>query len=141
MTTKRFTKDEIKDLANNPFTFSVSENMICFTLEFKELFWSYYQSGMQPTAIFTRMGYDPNVLGERRIGNIAHRIRKAISSGQGFDVGCGQGPRPKPKPKNYDEMLPEVAIASMNYELKYLRQEVEFLKKLYALEIRKKHKK
>ena len=87
MTTKRFTKDEIKDLANNPFTFSVSENMICFTLEFKELFWSYYQSGMQPTAIFTRMGYDPNVLGERRIGNIAHRIRKAISSGQGFDCG------------------------------------------------------
>ena len=87
------------------------------------------------------MGYDPNVLGERRIGNIAHRIRKAISSGQGFDVGCGQGPRPKPKPKNYDEMLPEVAIASMNYELKYLRQEVEFLKKLYALEIRKKQKK
>jgi hypothetical protein len=38
-------------------------------------------------------------------------------------------------------MLPEVAIASMNYELKYLRQEVEFLKKLYALEIRKKQKK
>lgn len=141
MTVKRFSKEEIEKLSKNPFTFSVSENMICFTLEFKELFWSYYQSGMQPMAIFTRMGYDPNVLGERRIGNVAHRIRKTIASGKGFDVGCGQGPRPKPRPKNYDEMLPEVAISSINYELKYLRQEVEFLKKLYALETRRKQKK
>ena len=136
MTTKRFTKEEIEVLKKNPFTHRVTENIICFTIEFKELFWSYYQSGLQPMAIFARMGYDPNILGERRMGNISHRIRKTILSGKGFDM--SYGPKPKPRPKNYDEMLPEVAIASMNYELKYLRQEVEFLKKLYALETRKK---
>lgn len=141
MTVKRFSSEEIKKLAENPFTFRVSENVICFTVEFKELFWSYYQSGMRPTAIFARMGYDPDVLGETRIGNAAYRIRESIRSGKGFEVGLGQGPRPKPRPKNYDELLPEIAIASMNYELKYLRQEVEFLKKLYALETRKKQKK
>ena len=136
MTTKRFTKKEIEVLKENPFTHRVTENIICFTIEFKELFWSYYQSGLQPMAIFARMGYDPNILGERRIGNISHRIRKTILSGKGFDT--SYGPKPKPRPKNYDEMLPEVAIASRTYELKYLRQEVEFLKKLYALETRKK---
>ena len=64
-----------------------------------------------------------------------------MKSGKGFNVNNGRGSKPKPKPKNYDEMLPEVAIASMNYELKYLRQEVEFLKKLYALETKKKQEK
>ena len=138
MTIKRFTKEEIEVLRRNPFTYKVTENVIGFTVDFKELYWTYYQDGLQPTEIFLRTGYDPSVLGERRIGNFAHKLREAVKSGKGFGVNNGRGKKPKPKPKNYNEMLPEVAIASMNYELKYLRQEVEFLKKLYALETRKK---
>lgn len=141
MTTKRFTKEEVEILASNPFTYRVSENMICFTVEFKELFWTYYKDGLPPSGIFLRMGYDPNVLGTSRIGNIAYKIKESMNSGKGFCVGYGQGKKPKPKAKNYETLLPEVAIASMNYELKYLRQEVDFLKKLYALENRKKQEK
>lgn len=62
MTSKRFTKEEIEILKNS-FTHSVIENIICFTLEFKEFFWSYYQTGLQPTGIFAIMEYDHNVLG------------------------------------------------------------------------------
>ncbi|MBQ7883651.1 MAG: transposase [Phascolarctobacterium sp.] len=138
MTTKHFTKEEIESLKQNPFTYKVTENVIGFTVDFKELFWTYYKGGMRPMEIFVRTGYDPSVLGERRIGNFAHKLREAMKSGKGFNISNGRGLKPKPKPKKYDEMLPEVAIASMNYELKYLRQEVEFLKKLYALETRKK---
>lgn len=141
MTTRHFTKEEVAILAKNPFTFKVSENVICFTIEFKELFWTYYQNGLHPTEIFIRTGYDPALLGERRIGNFAYKLREAMKSGKGFNVNNGGAPKPKPRSKNYAEMLPEVAIASMNYELKYLRQEVEFLKKLYALETRKKQEK
>ena len=141
MTTKRFTKEEIELLRKNPFTYKVTENVIGFTLDFKELFWTYYKDGVRPTEIFLRMGYDPTVLGERRIGNFTHKLKEAMKSGKGFNVNNGRGSKPKPKPKNYDEMLPEVAIASINYELKYLRQEVEFLKKLYALETKKKQEK
>ena len=138
MTTKRFSKEEIESLKKNPFTYKVTENVIGFTVDFKELFWAYYKDGMRPTEIFLRTGYDPSVLGERRIGNFVHKLKEAMKSGKGFNVTNGRGAKPKPKPKKYDEMLPEVAIASINYELKYLRQEVEFLKKLYALETKKK---
>ena len=126
MTTKRFSKEEIESLKKNQFTYKVTENVIGFTVDFKELFWTYYKDGMRPTEIFLRTGYDPSVLGERRIGNFAHKLKEAVKSGKGFNVSNGRGAKPKPKPRNYDEMLPEVAIASMNYELKYLRKKLSF---------------
>ena len=89
MAIKRFTKEEIEVLRRNPFTYKVTENVIGFTVDFKELFWTYYQDGLQPTEIFLRTGYDPSVLGEKRIGNFAHKLREAVKSGKGFDVSKG----------------------------------------------------
>ena len=63
MTNRRFTEEEKRILRENPYTYRVTDFMILFTLEFKEVFWKRYQAGLSPVAIMIEMGYDPSMLG------------------------------------------------------------------------------
>ena len=56
-----------------------------------------------------------------------------VYSGKAFTVGIGGEAKTVPGEKDYRELPIETAIASMQYEIEYLRQEVDFLKKLCAL--------
>lgn len=133
MTNRQFTEEEKRILKQNPYTFRVTNSMILFTLEFKEVFWKRYQAGLTPINIMLETGYDPNMLGEKRISSITSRIRKTVESGKAFTVGIGGEAKTVPGEKDYRELPIETAIASMQYEIEYLRQEVDFLKKLCAL--------
>lgn len=141
MSTKLFTDEEQIMLRNNPYTYRVTKKMILFTLEFKELFWQRYKKGEFPAAIFEDCGYDTNMLGSSRISDFAFRLKAQIESGRGFTQGMDKEKITAPKQKDYSGMSTELVLASMQYELSYLRQEVEFLKKLYALGNRRKLKK
>ena len=132
MTVKRFTEQEKLLLRKNPYTYRVTDNMILLTVEFKETFWKLYIQGFSPASIFRELGYDPDLLGQYRINNFAFKLKKAIESGKSLTQGVGGEIKPPPKNKDYSELPIEATIASMQYELSYLRQEVEFLKNCVA---------
>lgn len=133
MATKLFTDEEQITLRSNPYTYRVTKKMILFTLEFKELFWKRYKKGEFPAAIFEDCGYETDMLGSSRISDFAFRLKGQIESGRGITQGMDKEKITAPKPKDYSGMSTELVLASMQYELSYLKQEVEFLKKLYAL--------
>ena len=57
---------------------SVSEKSITYTEEFKERFLLEYNSGKPLSQILIEMGFDPKVLGERRVSNIVQKNKRTI---------------------------------------------------------------
>lgn len=140
MNRNKFTKREIQLIKNNPYTYKVTEAQICYTREFKEEFWRRYQAGETPRAIVEALGYDPDMLGQSRISGLQINIQKQAQREGGFPQGKGPGRRKKLQRELYDvEQKPtEETILKMQHELLYLRQEVEFLKKITSLKDTKK---
>ena len=60
---KKFTEEEIEVLKNNPFTSTVSESQIRFTVEFKRFLLEEREINETPwKEIFRKAGYDPEML-------------------------------------------------------------------------------
>lgn len=134
MKTKRsFTNEEAKILRGNRYTAYVSSSTIRFTLEFKQYYWEQSQQGTLPSRIFQDAGYDVDLLGQPRIKNFAKRVREEANSRDGLHEGyCIH--QKHPNPLDYGQMAPEEAQAAMQTELLYLRQELEFIKKIIKLD-------
>ena len=130
-----FTQEQIEQLRSNPYTYKVTPRKIFFTAEFKEAFYQKRQAGLSLKETFLALDYDPEVLGENRIDGISHLINKAVREGKGFTEGV------KPRTSILDEEYPELTrenFLKMQHELLYMRQELEFLKKISSLrDIRK----
>jgi len=62
MARKMFTQEQVRVMAENPYTLHVSTTQITFTNEFKKEFWRRYQEGDTPRTIMYDLGYDPEVL-------------------------------------------------------------------------------
>lgn len=139
---KEYTAKEMKLLKANPYTFKVTKNKLYFTIEFKEAFWTAYQAGMAPRKILEDLGYDLELFGQKQIDSIVQRIKYQAESGTGFKQGENRTRRKK------DELvIPEGAsvesketLESILNEVKYLRQEVDFLKKIVKTENTAKRK-
>ena len=126
MAKKKFTPEEMEQLRSNPYTYKVTACQIFFTAEFKERFYRLRQEGRLLNEVITTLGYDPDVLGEKRIDGISHLINKAVREGKGFHEGVA------PRTSILDEECPELTrenFLKMQHELLYLKQEMEFLKK------------
>ena len=129
MGSKRFTEEEMMTLEENPYTMSVSATVIRFTLAFKELFWEKLQSGMSTKEIFLEAGYDPDLLGKPRINAFRKRVIRDANSSEGLrEVHVAH--KSNPNADDYKTMAPKVAMRHMQAELIYLRQEMEFIKKI-----------
>ena len=137
---KRFTEKEIRILASNRYTYRITETTIRFTLEFKKEFLKRYKEGYSPTQIVTDLGYDASVLGKRRIEGIRDHIMKESLSEAGLHEGT-LFPKMLPSSKDYTTIPKEKAIEYIQHELIYLRQEVEFIKKIITAENLKRRKK
>lgn len=74
----KFTKKEIENLKKNPFVVSVNEIRILYSDDFKKYFIEEYRKGVGPTQIFRNAGFDPKVIGGKRIERAAARWRKAF---------------------------------------------------------------
>lgn len=140
MNRNKFTKREIQLIKNNPYTYKVTEAQICYTKGFKEEFWRRYQAGETPRAIVEALGYDPDMIGQSRINGLQINISKQAQREGGFTQGKGPGSKRKLQRELYDvEQKPIVeTIVKMQHELLYLRQEVEFLKKITSIKDTKK---
>ena len=135
MSKKVFTQEEVEMLRSNKYTFSVTPHILSFTKEFKELFWEEYQAGAIPRQILEQYGYPANILGKERIWGIAHVIKKQYHSPAGFH----EGTLPKSgKPSDKDAQTTEERVNKLQGEVEYLRQELEFLKKISSIKTTRK---
>ena len=127
---KIFTPEEILTLRDNPYTLRVSQKTISFTLAFKEAFWNGYQEGRSPIQLIRELGYDPDILGQTRIDGIGKNLKNEAGS----KLGLHQGPAPRSRRQLNEDDLNALsqrqAMKQMQRELIYLRQELEFIKKI-----------
>ena len=127
---KEYTPKQIKKLEANPYTLKVTKNKLYFTIKFKEDFWINYQAGNAPRKILSDLGYDLEYFGQKQIDSIVQRIKKEALSRNGFREGENRERRIPMKATNREELSSPQSIERMQNELLYLRQEVEFLKKI-----------
>ena len=67
MSRKLFTEEQIAFLRQNPYVYSVSRSTLVLRKSFKEIFYTEYMDGVYLKDIFKKYGFDPAVLGKRRI--------------------------------------------------------------------------
>ena len=131
MPTKLLTKKEMKILRENPYTYSVTEKTLRFTKAFKEEFWDRYQKGDKPKKILRDLGYDPDMLGENRVISIYQSVKSEAESLEGFrDFSCKKPSVPYDKYEKNKGVSDNHAIRRLQNEVRYMRQEIEFLKKI-----------
>lgn len=128
---KEYTTKEIKQLKANPYTLKVTKNKLYFTAKFKEDFWIRYQSGDAPKKIMSDLGYGMDCITQKQIDNYAQRIKREALSGNGFKEGTNRVKRmPAKEPGDISDLASPQSIERMQNEILYLRQELEFLKKI-----------
>ena len=129
---KRFTPEEVRQLSENPYTLSVTESRISFTLEAKKKILELYGSGKSLRQTLTEMGYDVDVLGHGRMKSIIKNIQAEAESEEGLHQGYKR--EVKRKQLSTEELsnlgVDEVSMIKLRNEVVYLRAEVEFLKKI-----------
>lgn len=135
---KEYTPKQIKKLEVNPYTLKVTKNKLYFTIKFKEDFWIRYQAGNAPRKIMQELGYDLSLFTQKQIDNYVQRIKKEALSGNGFREGENRERRIPMKATNREELSSPQSIERMQNELLYLRQEIEFLKKIIMTDNSKK---
>lgn len=134
---REYTAKEMKQLKANPYTFKVTKHKLYFTSEFKQEFWTGYLAGEAPRKLLKDFGYDLALFKQKQIDSIVQSIKRQAESGEGFSQGenhsrrAGYGNDHVDKNENNqtDYSDPHV-VARLDAEVKYLRQEVEFLKKI-----------
>lgn len=139
MSKKSFTAEEKEILLQNPYTYKVTDHTLSFTKEFKTIFIEKYKEGVIPRKILTDHGYDPEILGDRRIWGIAQHLREQyVQSGGDFPENY-PGSRRANKPRNTSAQLSDKEeLKQLRQEVDYLKQEIEFLKKISSIRTTRK---
>ena len=129
MGNKYFTDEQLEELLKNPYVKNASNKAITYTEEFKAYFVAEYEAGKTPSEILRNSGFDVSVLGRERIRNISRRFRNMSKREEGFiDKRKDSSGPPSTKSLTSDEQ-----IARLQHQVKYLKQENEFLKKINFL--------
>ena len=127
---KEYTPKQIKELEKNPYVYRVTKHKLYYTAKFKKDFWISYQAGNAPRKILSDFGFDLEIFGQKQIDSLVQHIKKQALSGNGFSEGENRTKRVPIKETNEEELSSPQSIERMQNELLYLRQEVEFLKKI-----------
>lgn len=116
-----FSPEQVQELAKNPYVLSVSQRLIKFTTEFKELAYEELLKGKTMREIFKENGLDPEILGETRVYSFTNNLKqKALNDGSFED---------RRRFNKHSLLTDNEEIRLLRHEVEYLRQEVEFLKK------------
>ena len=136
---REYTAKEQRLLLANPYTYKVTRNRLYFTAAFKEEFWAGYQAGVAPRKMLSDLGYDPGMFGQKQVDSMVQSIKRQAASGEGFREGANRDRRARDplkmieretEGKRLSELEGTKALERLLAEVKYLRQEVEFLKKI-----------
>lgn len=124
-----FTDEQLKELLANPFVKKASNKAITYTDEFKEHFVLEYNAGKTPSEILRNAGFDVTALGRQRVDGLSSRFKNMDKREEGFsDLRKESSGRPVTK-----YLTPEEQITRLQHQVQYLKQEVEFLKKINFL--------
>lgn len=132
MTKKRFTAEEIEILKANPYTHSISADAIRFKKEFHDQYRRLYMLGHNCTKIFKELGYSIEILGIRRIYSFDSRIKAKSQLTEEV-----LAPFEDVEEQFVDK---DIQLARLQNEVMYLRQELEFIKKIIKAESSSKQK-
>ena len=125
--THPLTQKEIELLRNNPNVKRVTAYTVCFTEEFRKKVYEEKTAGESIATILRRNGIDPDILGESRVQGLSHTLNKRAKRQEGFTDLRSENYR---RPSNAENDTLEKRVRSLENELAYTRQEVEFLKKI-----------
>ena len=126
MSKVKFTPEQQQLLRQNPYTVRVTEDVLSFSKEFKEIFYKEYLAGALPRDILQKYDYPVDILGKQRIWGITRCIRKQFKeNGEFRDIRSPGAPRTE---ETYEEK-----IKRLEHQVTYLTQEVEFLKKISSI--------
>jgi len=125
-----FTEEQQEELRKNPYINKVSDKSITYTTEFRELFANEYRAGKIPSQILTECGIDHQLLGKKRKDALVAMVKKCELRSDGFEDirKCNLG-RPVTK-----DLTDAERISRLEHQIKYLKQENEFLKKIEFLD-------
>jgi hypothetical protein len=127
MSKKQFTEEQIFYLKENPCVERVSSLSVSFTEEFKRKAYGELLSGKPIWQIFKEHGVDTDALGPVRVMKFKQFVNDCAKRGDGFKNlrNTWQGNK-----SNDDENVASKRVKSLENEVAYLRQVVEFLKKM-----------
>ena len=130
-----FTDIELAKIKANPFTAKVSPSgAVSFTVEFKEFAYQQWLLGTKTSKIFEMAGYE-QLFSSNNMSKYIGRIRKEAQSPEGFkDITKSKSF----KDKQFEKMKYEKAIKELQDHIVYLEQEIDFLKKITALNNKEK---
>lgn len=129
-----FTEEQIEKLKNNPSVLKVTKAQVVFTDEFKKKFIELLERGYGPTYALVELGIDPKILGKNRIDKLARRMREFSARPEGIQRKENSS---KGKPRKKKVLTFENDTQALEYYKEYtkmLEQELEFVKKIRALE-------
>jgi len=125
-----FLDEHVDELKLNPYVKTVSNKAITYTDEFKNIFMDKYKKGMLPSTILKELGFNTKILGKSRIKGIVERMHKHVNRGcDCHDLRSDNSGRPSIK-----ELTDTEHIARLEHQIRYLKQENEFLKKTEFLD-------
>lgn len=127
---KEFTPEEILILRSNKYVKSATSKTLSLTKEGKQRFWEEYRRGKFVNAIMAEMGFDTEMLGQRRMYGIRASIVTSVERGEDFR----DTRRRLVKQADEAEAATAGPVAYMEHRLAYLEQEVEFIKKIISAE-------
>ena len=133
---KKLTEEQIERMKKSKYVVSANENQVVFTDEFKQLVLQEWKSGVGPKEIFDKYDIGYAILDGCRVRNNLDRWQKQESRLEGFQRIKGSG---RPKKPTFNSVEEENEY--LKNQLEYQRQEIEFLKKLKALEVKCQRKK
>jgi len=129
-----FSTKEINTLQKNPNVHRVSERSITYTDDFKNRFIDEYQAGKLPRQIFEENGFNPNIIGIKRIEQSAHRWKKAYEK-NGL-IGLTDSRKTASGRPLKRELTSSEVIERQKARIELLEGQVELLKKLETTERR-----
>lgn len=138
MSRKQFTEGEQQLLRQNPYIFSVTKTRITLTKEFKEIFINACKDGKIPRKILEEHGFDLNIPGKRRIWSISCHIKDEYRKYGEFHNGYRlRATSIASSDENLNAKITNEAaeIRQLRHEVDYLKQEMEFKKKLPQSEL------
>lgn len=125
-----FTPEQKAEIAANPFTLSVNDYQIRFTLDFKKfVLEERARNNTKWKEIIRKAGYDPEVLGKVRIDNIVKTLKAEAASPQGLHETTSR----KSIVKESENQRLRTSVRDLQMEVARLKQQIEFLKKTEAV--------
>ena len=127
-----FTKEQKEALQSNPFTLSVNDYQVRFTVEFKRFLLAEREKNGTPwKEIFRKAGYDPDIFSKGRFDAIVRNTRMQANSPKGLRETTPSKALEKEKEKKQTAK----AIQELQNEVIHLQQQIEFLKKIQMLKV------